>query len=42
MDNEAESEAGITTEIERYMAIPTSLIIQNWPIKNHGIQKAQR
>jgi uncharacterized protein (DUF885 family) len=22
MDNEAESEAGITTEIERYMAIP--------------------
>jgi uncharacterized protein (DUF885 family) len=36
MANEAESEAAITTEIERYMAIPGSLI-KNWPVENHGI-----
>jgi uncharacterized protein (DUF885 family) len=36
MDNEAESEAGITTEIERYMAIPDKPYHTKFN-KNHGI-----
>jgi uncharacterized protein (DUF885 family) len=36
MDNEAESEAGITTEIELY-GYSDKPYHTKWPIKNHGI-----
>jgi uncharacterized protein (DUF885 family) len=37
-----ESEAAITTEIERYMAIPGQALSYNWPVENHGIDKEHK
>jgi uncharacterized protein (DUF885 family) len=42
MANEAESEAAITTEIERYMAIPGQTLSYKIGVENHGIDKEHK
>jgi uncharacterized protein (DUF885 family) len=42
MDNEAESETAITTEIERYMAIPDKPCPINWQLKIMELRKERQ